>query len=286
MLTKPPLPTASFVSVQTRNDEVKNISPNYGSEQILSGDITYSVKLPWLRGRLTYYYSRINNQVWLRNYFDDVYKTNVNYILTGLNQLNQGVELGVEATIKKRFAIIGALAQGQFIYTNRPTADVSADNSAQLLATNRTIYFINYRVGNMPQTAGSIGVKYNAKKYWFVGIYYNYFANNYVEANPDRRTAESVSKFLATDPQYQKVIGQEKLPDAYTVDVMAGKSFLFNRKYGLNLTLIINNLTNNSFKNSGVEQLRHDVTNIDKFPNKYSYAMGLSYMLSAAFTFR
>lgn len=285
-LTKPPLPNASFVSVQTRNDLIKDISPNYGSEQILSGDITYSVKLPWLRGRFTYYYSQINNQVWLRNYFDDVYKTNVNYIMTGLNQLNQGVEAGVEATIRKRVSIIGALAYGQFIYTNRPTGDISADNSAQLLATNRVIYFKNYHVGNMPQTAGSIGVRYNSKKYWFVGVYYNYFADNYVEANPDRRTAEAVSNFLETDPQYKKIISQEKLPSAYTIDMMAGKSFLIKKKYGLNLTLIVNNLTNNSFKNSGVEQLRHDVTNIDKFPNKYSYSMGLSYMLSAAFTFR
>jgi len=285
-ITKPPLPNSSFVSVQTRNDVVADLAPNYGSEKILSGDLNYQVKYPFLRARFTYYYTQIINQVWQRNYFDDVFKTNVNYMMTGLNQLNHGVECGVEGTIKKRIVLSGVLAMGQFLYTNRPTAIISADNSAKLLAVNREIYFINYRVGNNPQTAASVGIKYSSAKYWFVGVNYNYFANTFVEANPDRRTAEAVAKFVATDPQYKKIITQEKLPDAYTIDFIAGKSFLFHRKYGLNLTLIINNLTNNSFKNSGIEQLRHDVNNIDKFPNKYSYAMGLSYMLSAAFTIR
>lgn len=285
-ITKAPLPNTSYVSAQTRHDLIADIAPNYGNEEVLAGDLTYQVKYPFIRARATYYYTQIKNQVWARNYFDDVYKTNVNYVMSGLNQLNHGLELGVEGTIRKRVAVTGVLAQGQFLYTNRPTAVISADNSAQLLAANRQIYFINYRLGNNPQTAGSVGVRYNSAQYWFVGVHYNYFANTYVEANPDRRTAEAIEKFIATDPQYGKIVDQEKLPDAYTVDFIAGKSFLFKRKYGLNLTFIVNNLTNNSFKNAGIEQLRHDVNNIDKFPNKYSYAMGLSYMLSVAFTLR
>lgn len=285
-ITKPPMPNNSFVSIYTRNDLIGDKAPNYGSEKILSGEATYQVKYPFIRARLTYYYSQINNQLWLRNYFDDTYRTFVNYFMTGLNQLNQGIEFGVEGTIKKRIILTGVWSEGQYLYTSRPMATISADNTAQLLATNRVVYFKNFRLGNMPQRAASVGIKYSSAKYWFVGLNYNYFANNYVEANPDRRTAEAVAKFIATDPQYKEVIQQEKLPDAYTVDFIAGKSFLFKRKYGVNLTLIINNLTNNSFKNSGIEQLRHDLTNIDKFSNRYSYANGLSYMFSAAFTLR
>lgn len=285
-MTKPPLPNTSFVSVQTRNHLLRDLSDGYGNEEVLSGELTYQVKYPFLRARATYYYSQINNQMWLRTYFDDVYRTNVNYFMTGLNQLNHGAEVGVEATIRKRVIITGVLAEGQYIYTNRPTATISADNTAQLLATDRTIYFKNYRLGNMPQRAASAGLRYSGAKYWFIGATYNYFANAYVEANPDRRTEEAIEKFLATDPQYGQIVGQEKLPSAYTVDFIAGKSFMFKRHYLLNLTFIINNLTNNSFKSAGVEQLRHDVNNIDKFPNRYSYAYGLTYMLSAAFTIR
>jgi hypothetical protein len=280
-LTKPPLPSNSFVSPHSRNDVI----PGVGNEKTLSGDISYNVRLPWLRGRITYYYTQINNQVWERSYFDDVYKTNVNYFMTNLNQLNQGLELGLEGIVTKRISIIGALGYGSYIYTNRPTATISADNTAALLASDRTIYFKNYHVGGTPEVAGSIGVRYTGKKNWYAGVYYNYFANNYVTANPDRRTAEAVAKYIATDPQVNQILTQEKLPNAYTIDFMGGKSFRFSNKYGLNFTLMINNLTNNIFKSSGEEQLRHDVNIITKFPNKYTYSLGLTYMMSVAFTF-
>ncbi len=280
-ITKPPQPSYSFVSPRSRNDVI----PGVGSEKILTGDVTYNIRYAWLKGRITYYYSQINNQVWQRSYFDDVYKTNVNYFMTNLNQLNQGLEVGLEGTVKKQIAIVGALAYGSYMYTNRPMATISADNTAALLARDRVVYFNNYHVGGTPEVAGSIGVRYNSKKYWYAGLYYNYFANNYVTINPDRRTAEALAKYISTDPQVDKITTQEKLPDAYTVDFMAGKSFRFKNKTGLNLTMMIQNLTNNIFKNYGQEQLRHDDNNIDKFPNKYGYSYGLMYMLSVAFTY-
>jgi len=278
--SKPPLPTASFVSAQSRNDVI----PGLQSEKLLSGDITYNVRLPWLRGRITYYWTQINNQTWQRNYFDDVYKTQVNYFMTNLNQLNQGLELGLEGIVSKRISIIGALAYGSYLYTNRPSATISADNTAALLATNRTIYLKNYHVGGTPEIAGSVGVRYSGKKNWYAGVYANYFANNYVTINPDRRTAEAVAKYVATDPQVAQITDQEKLANTYTIDFMGGKSFRFKRN-GLNLSLMINNLTNNVFKTVGQEQLRHDVNNITKFPNKYAYSYGLTYMLSVSYSF-
>ncbi|HXB39724.1 MAG TPA: TonB-dependent receptor [Bacteroidia bacterium] len=280
-ITKPPLPSNAFISPRSRNDEI----PNMQSEKIFTGDITYNVRFPWLRGRITYYHTMINNQVWGRSYYDDVFSTNVNYFMTNLNQLNQGIELGVEGIIQKQWSVVGALAYGNYVYTNRPTATISADNTAALLVADRTIYFKNYHVGGAPEVAGSIGLRYNAKKYWYAGVYFNYFDNNYVTINPDRRTAEALTKYIPTDPQVAKITDQEKLPGAYTIDFMAGKSFKFKNKYGLNLTMMVNNLTNNMFKNFGEEQLRHDVNFIDKFPNKYSYTLGLTYMLSAAFSF-
>ncbi|HKC68472.1 MAG TPA: hypothetical protein VKG26_09590, partial [Bacteroidia bacterium] len=281
-ITKPPLPSNAFISPRSRNDEI----PGVGSEKILTGDISYNVRLPWLKGRITYYWTQVNHQTYLRSYFDDdYYKTNINYFMTNVNQLNQGIEIGLEGYIKKRLAIVGALAYGQYLYTNRPSASISADNTAALLATDRTVYLKNYHVGGTPELASSIGVRYNSKKYWYAGVYLNYFANNYVTINPDRRTAEALTKYVATDPQVHQIVDQEKLPSAYTIDFMGGKSFRVKGRYGLSVNLMVNNLTNNMFKNYGVEQLRHDDNNIAKFPNKYTYTMGLTYQLSLAFTF-
>ena len=37
----------------------------------------------------------------------------------------------------------------------------------------------------MPQQATSLGLKYNAPKYWYAGINFNYFADIYLSPNPD-----------------------------------------------------------------------------------------------------
>jgi hypothetical protein len=280
-ITKPPLPSNAFISARSRNDEI----PGIKSEKILTGDISYNIRLPWLKGRITYYWTQVNNQTYLRSYFDDDYKTNVNTFMTNLNQLNQGLEVGLEGIVSKRVSILGVLAYGQYLYTNRPTETISADNTATLLAADQTVYLKNYHVGGTPEVASSIGVRYTGKSYWYAGVYLNYFANNYVTINPSRFTEAAMAKYISTDPQVNQILNQEKLPNAYTIDFMGGKSFRFNGKYGLNFTLMVNNLTNNMFKNYGVEQLRYDNNNITKFPNKYTYTMGLTYQLSVAFVF-
>ncbi|MBS1645862.1 MAG: hypothetical protein JST67_00835 [Bacteroidetes bacterium] len=280
-ISKPPLPTNAFISPSSRNDVI----PGMNNEQIFTGDITYNVRLSWLKGRITYYITQINNQTWLRSYFDDDYKTNINYFMTDMNQLNQGVELGLEGVINPKISILGALAYGQYLYTNRPTATISADNTAQLLESGRTVYLKNYHVGGTPELASSLGVRYNATKKWYIGAYFNYFANNYVTINPDRRTAEAVAKYISTDPQVNQILNQEKLPNAYTIDLLMGKSFQLKNKYYLSFNLMINNITNNIFKNFGEEQLRHNINIINEFPNKYSYTMGLTYQLTTSFSF-
>ncbi len=279
-LTKPPLPINAFVSAQTRNDELQGI----GSEKIFTGDISYNLRYRWLKGRITYYYTQINNQVWHRSYFDDDFKTTINYAMTNLNQLNQGLELGLEGAVTKRVSIIAAVGYGSYLYTNDPLATITANNTTQLLATDRTVYFKNYHVGGAPESASSLGVRYTGAKRWYAGIYYNYFANNYVSISPDKRTDAALSRYVATDPQVNQLLNQEKLANAYTVDFMGGKSFSLKNGYLLNLNLMVNNLTNNIFKTSGEEQLRHDDVNDVKFPNKYLYSFGLTFMLSAAFT--
>ncbi len=280
-ITKPPLPVNAFVSPQTRNDELSGI----GSEKIFTGDISYNVRLPWLKGRITYYYTQINNQVWHRSYFDNDFKTTINYAMTNLNQLNQGLELGLEGIVTKRISIIAAVGYGSYLYTNDPSATITANNSTQLLASDRTVYFKNYHVGGAPESASSIGVRYTGAKRWYAGVYFNYFANNYVTISPDKRTDQALSRYISTDPQVNQLLNQEKLANAYTVDFMGGKSFSLKGGNGLNFTLMVNNLTNNIFKTSGEEQLRHDDVNDVKFPNKYLYSFGLTFMLSAAITF-
>ena len=94
--------------------------------------------------------------------------------------------------------------QLEIIYIiHSPVATITRDNSQELIAENKTIYLKNYKIGGMPQTAASIGLKYNAPKYWYAGANFNYFAEIYMPPNPDRRTAEAVANYVSTDPQVE-----------------------------------------------------------------------------------
>jgi hypothetical protein len=252
----------------------------------MGGDINYLIKFPTLKVRATYYYNQINNQTQLRTYWHDLFNNNVNYILTGLDQTHQGVELGIEKVLFTSHVVQAAVGYGNFYYTNRPTAQAWQDNNSTQLFSNRTVYLENYNVGGTPQTVAGIGYRYNDKRRWFIGVFGNYFANTYLEPNPDRRTAEALEKYVSTDPQVETITKQEELPAYFIMNANAGKSFRIKRKYFINVNVSANNLLNN--KNIiiwGFESLRWDLSDINKFPNKYQYMQGTTYMATVNFSF-
>lgn len=282
-MTRTPESNSIFVSPRVRNDLVKDVS----SEKVTSADINYLAKFPTFKLRLTYYYTQIDNQVWVRSFWSDVYNNNVNYIMTGVNQNHSGVELGLEKTLFTSHVIQCAVNYGQNFYTSRPVAQAWQDNNATELFSNRTVYLKNYRVGGSPQWVSGIGYKYNGKKFWFAGLYFNYFDEIYIEPNPDRRTAEAVDKYIDGEKElYAPIIDQEKLPSYFTLNANAGKSFRIQKKYYLNFNFSVNNILNNKkIITSGYEQLRWDKNEVRKFPNKYYYMQGITYMLIVNFSF-
>lgn len=279
--TEPPLSRNSFISPRTRDYLVDNLQV----ENIYSGDISYILKYPKLKLRATYYYTERKNAIWSRSFYHDTYNSFVNYVMTGVDYLNQGLEFGVDATVYGGLSANAAVAYGQYIYTSRPTANVYVDNSSELLAENKTVYLKNYKVGGMPQSAATIGLKYSGKKYWFAGVNFNYYADIYLDPNPDRRTEEAVANYVSTDPQWTEMIEQTQLDNGYSLSAFAGKSFKIGQNY-LNVTINANNITNNkSFATGGYEQLRYDPSSISKFPNKLGYMYGANYFVMLKYRF-
>ena len=137
----------------------------------------------------------------------------------------------------------------------------------------------------MPQTAANIGLKYNSPKYWFAGVNFNYFTDIYLDANPDRRTEEAVAKYVDTDPQYHEMIDQTKLDPGYTLDAFAGKSWKV-KQYIIRVNLNVSNVLNKTdFATGGFEQLRYNITNINKFPPKIGYMYGRTYFAMVSVLF-
>jgi hypothetical protein len=245
------------------------------------------VRYPKFKARATIYHTTIKDQVWMRSFFHEEYRNLVNYFMTGVNLLHQGVEFGAEWKATSTISVTGVFGTGFSIYDSRPIATISRDNSAELLAENRTVYLKNFRIGGMPQTAAGVGMRYNSPKYWFVGFNFNYFDHIYLDPNPDRRTEDAVSPFVDSDPQWKDVVQQERLDPGFTVDIYGGKSWrLKGGKYFINFNASINNLLNNqNFRIGGFEQLRFVPTDLDRFPPMYSYMFGINFftMLSLSF---
>jgi hypothetical protein len=276
ILSRAPEASNIFVSPKVRNDVVDDIK----SEEVLSGDINYLAKYPNLKLRLTLYSTQINDQTWLRTYYDDSYNTLVNVIMTSVNQTHRGFECGLEKTIHTSHVLQLVAGFAQSYYSNQPKLQAWQDNNSASLYYNRRVYLKNYKSGNSPQFVSAIGYRYLGKKFWSAGLCINYFDKIYIEANPDRRTAEAIAKFQTNEKdQANEIIAQEELPAYYTVNANATKSFRLNKKYSLNFNLSINNLLNNTnILVGGFEQLRWDQQDVSKFPNKYNYMTGITYM--------
>jgi hypothetical protein len=282
-LTRAPQMRNSFISPRTRNDVI----PNLRSEEIMTSDINYIIRYPKFKTRATLYYTQVNNQTYMRSFYHDEYRTFVNYSMTGVDNLHKGLELGVEWNATSTLTVTGVFAHGESTYNSRPTATMSRDNDSELLSENRTVYLKNYRMGGMPQTAAAAGLKYSSPKYWFIGVNVNYFDHIYLDPNPDRRTAEALEGFITSDPQWNQIIGQERLDAQITVDMYAGKSWRIKKNgHFINLNVSFSNLLNNrDFKIGGFEQLRYTPSDIDRFPPMYSYMFGITFFTMLSYSF-
>ena len=281
--TEAPYVRNAYVSPRTRDQLV----PNLTSIEIISGDLNYNIRLPFLKARLSGFYTQINNQTWARSFYHDEYRTFVNYMMTNVDQLFMGMEFGFESNITSSLQFTGAYTMGDYLYNSRPIATVTRDNSQEVIAENKTVYFQNYKIGGMPQQATSLGLKYNAPKYWYAGINFNYFADIYLSPNPDRRTSEAIAGYGDGYPYINEIIDQTKLENGNAVNLFCGKSWkIYKNNSYLRLNLNVNNVLNNtSFKTGGFEQLRYDASNIDRFPNKYGYMYGRTFFIMLSYLY-
>ena len=153
---------------------------------------------------------------------------------------NAGSENCFESNITSSFQLSGAFTTGDYLFNSTPVATVTRDNSQEMLAEDKVIYLKNYKIGGMPQTATSFGFKYNAPKYWYAGINYNYFANIYLSPNPDRRTTEAIAGYTSSHEQFDEILDQTILENGSAVNLFCGKSWkIYKNNSYLNIYLLI-----------------------------------------------
>jgi hypothetical protein len=281
--TRAPFANESFISPRTRDQIVDSLQ----SEKILSTELSYLFRYSKWKGRVTAFYTTFKDKIDQQSFFHDDFTTFVNFVMTGIDRVHQGLELGFQYQLDAQWSLLGAGSVGQYYFSSRPIATISRDNSAVDLVNNRLIYVNNYYWPTL-QEAATLGIQHSNRKFWFANINFNYFGRNYLSFNPDRRTVFAVDG-VDDASKFNEIIAQEKFPTAFTVDFFGGKSHRFKDRSILALHLSVSNLLNNrNFRTGGFEQLRFDyeTKDVQKFPPRYFYAYGTNFYLGITYTFK
>jgi hypothetical protein len=294
---QPTLPNLAYVSPRIKDDAI----PNLGSGTILHVDANYQFNSRFMRGRITLYHTRLNDQVEIDNFYNDDLMTFTNCILTGVNKVHEGIEIGVSAKVTSELTATFLGSISDYYYNNHPTATVSRESGVKFNADGNiveaedestTVYLKNYKVGGTPQTALSFELDYAAPGYWFFDLGIKYYDRTYVELFPLRHTAEIMEFTANSYEEYMTLVKsiteQEKYQGGFMLDASIGKSLRLKNGNTVNINFQFANILNNtSLRTGGYQQGRFDYTNykLDKFPNNYYYAQGFNCYLLLAYKF-
>ena len=305
-LTRPPVLQNVFINPRENNQSVSEIQ----SETISTADLNYYIRLPKLTGRVSGFYTRFQNTTDINFFFVDagVGSDFVQEVLTDLDKLHAGVELGLEYQLSSAVKLTAVAALGRHVYDSNPNVKINFDTAGaaeELINLEGNIdlgeaAIKNYKLAQGPQKAFALGVEYRDPKYWWVGVTTNYLADNYANISTITRTESfyldpetGVPFPEATEENVNKLLAQKPLDNFYLLNLVGGKSWLKKGKY-FSIFASINNLFDQAFRTGGYEQSRNgnfgqlqqdNLSGSPSFAPKYWYGYGRTYFLNLAFSF-
>ena len=311
-----PMFNNAFVSARTRNQ----ITPGLDAEKIYGVDVTYNLNTPWVRARLSAYYTQMMDQSKVISFYDDTQGSFTNFAMSGIDKRYMGVEFGLSVPIAWGLSLQSAVSLGDYIYTSNPEFTQMIDNSATDIV-HSVVNWKGMKVESTPQTAINVGLNFRGPDNWYASLDFNYYDRLYLSMNPMYRTEYLENELkriydwnsLETGRQKAYVVdiidgirAQEELGNAYTLSASIGKNFRIKYKYTLGFSLQVNNILNNqNIKTGGYEQMRLNKlsdpiifpdnegvmqivkkpTTYSRFDSKYFYMNGLNYYLNVYFRF-
>ncbi len=282
--TRAPQARNAFLSPRTNH----RLNPSLKDEKVLSLEGGYQIRTPFLRGRLTTYYTEFNDQTNLIAFYNDIDRAFGFYFLEDVSTTHQGIEAALEVKVTPTLSISGVAALGYYRHTSQPIASQIQDRNEEFIFEKEPIYIENFLVPGTPMTALSLGFSYNSPNYWFFNLDITYFDDLYLDYNPDRRRAVAFDLVEQGSEQWNKIHRQEATDPAVMVNVFGGKSWRIERGKFIYLNVGINNLLNaTDVVTGGFEQRRYNFRDRDPetFPSRYYYAQGINFFASLAYRF-
>lgn len=313
--TKAPSLRNLYPNVRINDNVVENIQ----SEIVSSADVSYIIRTPKLKTRITAYYSKIKNATENSFFFADGIGDDddgngaadggfVAETVTGLDKKNLGVELGIEYNLTSTIKLSASAAYGEYTYDSNPNVSYNQDSRA----TPTNLYpkfdfgeakLKGYKQPGAPQQAASFGIEYRDPKFWFIGANANYLANNYIDVAPITRTEKffedrsfgniGIPFADATPERARELLKQEKFDPIQLLNITGGKSWRVSGKT-IGFFASVNNILDFNYKTGGFEQARNsnfkelnqDVSSgTPSFAPKYFYGNGRTYFVNLYLNF-
>ncbi|TMU55319.1 TonB-dependent receptor [Flagellimonas algicola] len=301
-------PALQNLFVNPRENNV--IVPEVQNETISTIDLGYHVRLPDLKGRISAFYTRFQHTTDVNFFFVDsgLGSDFVQEVITGLDKLHKGLELGLEfkASNELKLSLAGNL--GSYVYASDPNIQIYFDtsgNEEDLINKEGNVPLGTAKIKGLklaqgPQTALSFGVEYRSPKYWWLGTTANYMDQSYANLSTIKRTQSFLLDPDTQEPllgvstaNVDRLLKQQKLEEIYLLNLVGGKSWLVNKKY-ISAFLSVNNVFDSVFKTGGYEQSRNgnyqqmlqdNLSGTPSFGTKYWRSYGRTYFLNLAINF-
>lgn len=278
--TRPPQFRDVFLAPRNRPDVVPGVEPF--TVQSMEGGFIH--RAPKLRARVAGYLTHFKNEVESNMFFAQTVNEFGTIVRTGVDREHMGMEAAFEWKPVPSLVLSGAANAGYYHYTSRPNLFLTADNTGRVGFDSVAVYQNNFLVPRTPQTAASLGLKYEGKRFWFASLSFNWVDNFWFNFDPTRRRAESVLGLDPGTPIWNTIVDQRKAPASYTLDFFGGKSWKINKVF-LYLNVGVNNILDNkniiiSGREAYLPAVGRDFDDQQLYSYEVQYAPGLNYFMS------
>lgn len=225
-----------------------------------------------------------------RSYYDDVAGAYSNLTVSGIATSSMGMEGALQWRIDSHWSLSAAASWGRYRYVENPHIKIVTDADNSPIEEAATAYMGDCRIGGVPTWTGTMGVRYYGERGWGFRLSAGVAADRYVDPAYVRRTDRVARQSGATPETIAAFTRQERLDDAFTLDLMLFKSIRFSRSQ-LQFTLALRNLTAGEYPSYGYESMRSQrmgsTASSLRMPQatRYLYAAPRSAMLTVGYRF-
>lgn len=275
------------------------LTPDYGNEtiadpapiRIFNAGLDYRLPIArFIDLEVSGYVMQSGGESSITRYYDDIYGSYCELVMTDIAKFNWGVEAGLKVDITDRLTLMAALSVGNYVYGNNPSMTIIDDATGRVLMLGDNARLNGFVHSATPQTMAVVALNYNTRSQWRFEVEWVFADRRYVTVNPLRRT-ERVVSLTASPEERLDCIRQERLPAVSVVNIGITKGFtLFGVRVFASVTL--NNLLGRGdIIYGGYEQMRLKKSTIlgetsyKPFPSRYNYYYSRNILGSLTFSF-